>query len=141
MPKIIFDIETVGEDFDELDETTQAVLTRWIKKESESEEEYQVALEDLKNGLGFSPLTGEIVVIGVLDPDKNQGAVYFQAPGDDIAEFEENGIKYKQMTEKKMLENFWKGATKYDEFISFNGRGFDAPFLAIRSASLTVIFL
>ncbi|OGE83509.1 MAG: hypothetical protein A3B10_03585 [Candidatus Doudnabacteria bacterium RIFCSPLOWO2_01_FULL_44_21] len=134
MPKIIFDIETVGEDFDELDETTQAVLTRWIKKESESEEEYQVALEDLKNGLGFSPLTGEIVVIGVLDPDKNQGAVYFQAPGDDIAEFEENGIKYKQMTEKKMLENFWKGATKYDEFISFNGRGFDAPFLAIRSA-------
>ena len=113
MPKIIFDIETVGEDFDELDETTQAVLTRWIKKESESEEEYQVALEDLKNGLGFSPLTGEIVVIGVLDPDKNQGAVYFQAPGDDIAEFEENGIKYKQMTEKKMLENFWKGATKW----------------------------
>ncbi|MEO8065295.1 MAG: ribonuclease H-like domain-containing protein [Candidatus Doudnabacteria bacterium] len=134
MPKLIFDIETVGENFDQLDETTQEVLTRWIKKESDSDTEYGAALEDLKNGLGFSPLTGQIVAIGVLDFDKNQGCVYFQAPGETIAEFEENGIKYKQMTEKEMLENFWKGALKYQEFISFNGRGFDAPFLAIRSA-------
>lgn len=134
MPKLIFDIETIGFDFDSLDAMTQESLTRWIKKESESEEEYKAALEDLKNGLGFSPLTGEIIAIGVLDYEKNQGAVYFQAPNQEIAEFEEAGIKFKQMTEKEMLENFWKGATKYDEFVSFNGRGFDAPFLIIRSA-------
>jgi len=134
MAKLIFDIETVGENFDELDETTQEALTRWIKKDSSSEEEYQVSLEDLKSGLGFSPLTGQIVVIGVLDADKNQGAVYFQAPGQKIEEFEENGIKYKTMTEKEMLEKFWELAKKYDEFISFNGRGFDAPFMMIRSA-------
>ena len=53
MTKIVFDIETVGEDFEALDETTQEVLTRWLKKESESEEEYKIALEELKNGLGF----------------------------------------------------------------------------------------
>ncbi|MDP2650591.1 MAG: ribonuclease H-like domain-containing protein, partial [bacterium] len=29
---------------------------------------------------------------------------------------------------------FWEAAKSYDEFISFNGRGFDAPFLMIRSA-------
>ena len=32
MPKLIFDIETIGENFDELDQATQEVLTKWIKK-------------------------------------------------------------------------------------------------------------
>lgn len=134
MPKLIFDIETVGDNFDDLDESTQDVLTRWIKKDSESEEEYAQALEELKSGLGFSPLTGQIVVIGVLDYDKNQGVVYFQAPGENFKEFQEGNITFKPSTEKEMLENFWKGAEKYNEFITFNGRGFDAPFLAVRSA-------
>lgn len=134
MSTLIIDIETVGEKFDELDVTTQDVLTRWIKKESESEEEYRVALEDLKNWLGLSPLTGEIIVIGVLDFEKNKGAVYFQAPGENIKEFEEDNIKYKQCSEKEMLESFWKGALQYSDFVSFNGRSFDIPFLMIRSA-------
>ena len=134
MPKLIFDIETIGENFDELDSATQEVLTKWIKKDSESEEEYIKALEELKSGLGFSPLTGQIVAIGVLDSDKNQGVVYFQAPGENFKEFQEENITFKPCTEKEMLENFWKGSEKYNEFITFNGRGFDAPFLAVRSA-------
>ena len=44
MSKLIFDIETVGENFDELDETTQEVLTKWIKKESANETEYWLNL-------------------------------------------------------------------------------------------------
>ncbi|MEK7062144.1 MAG: ribonuclease H-like domain-containing protein [Patescibacteria group bacterium] len=132
--KLIFDIETIGVDFDALDETTQDSLTRWIKKESNGEEEYQVALEELKNGLGFSPLTGEIIAIGVLDYAKNQGVVYFNAPGQNIEEFKENNITFKQATEKEMLEHFWSGAKMYDEFIGFSSRQFDGPFLMIRSA-------
>jgi len=132
--KLIFDIETIGEDFDKLDETTQESLTRWIKKESESEEEYKVALEEMKDGLGFSPLTGEVVAIGVLDVEKNKGAVYYQNP-DNPGEFtEEEGIKLQAMSEKEMLERFWQGAEHYEEFISFNGRPFDVPFLMVRSA-------
>ncbi|MBI2451028.1 MAG: ribonuclease H-like domain-containing protein [Parcubacteria group bacterium] len=171
MSKLIFDIETIGADFDAFDKSTQEVLTRWIKKEAYNEEEYETALADLKNGLGFSPLTGEIVAIGVLDYEKNQGTVYFQAPnqelvkelisngkegiafkeksaqsrterssgmgqtsGEEIKEFEEDGIKFKPVTEKEMLENFWRGIVQYQEFISFNGRGFDVPFLMARSA-------
>ena len=134
MPKLIFDIETIGENFDELDSATRDVLTKWIKKDSESEEEYVKALEELKSGLGFSPLTGQIVAIGVLDYDKNQGVVYFQAPGENLKEFQEENITFKPCSEKEMLENFWKGAEKYNEFITFNGRSFDAPFLAVRSA-------
>jgi predicted PolB exonuclease-like 3'-5' exonuclease len=109
-------------------------LTRWIKKESESEEEYKVSLEELKSGLGFSPLTGQIVVIGVLDSDKDEGAVYFQAPGEKAGEFEDEGIKFRPMSEKEILEKFWQVAREYKEFVSFNGRGFDVPFIMVRSA-------
>ncbi|MCK6462484.1 MAG: ribonuclease H-like domain-containing protein [Candidatus Pacebacteria bacterium] len=134
MSKLIFDIETVGENFDDLDEATQEVLTRWIKKESDNEAEYEKALKELKDGLGFSPLTGQIVAIGVLDYEKNKGVVYFQSPDVNAKEFEEGNISFKPCSEKEMLENFWKGAEKYNEFITFNGRGFDAPFLMVRSA-------
>jgi 3'-5' exonuclease len=134
MPRLVFDIETVGEDFDKMDKTTQEVLTRWIKKESESEEEYQVALEELKEGLGLSAVVGQIVVIGALNPETEKGVVYYQAPGREIKDFEEEGITYRRVGEKEMLSEFWKTAGSYDEFISFNGRSFDAPFLMARSA-------
>lgn len=134
MAKLVFDIETVGEDFDRMDKTTREVLTRWIKKESGSEEEYQVALEELKEGLGLSAVVGQIVVIGALNPETGKGVIYFQAPESEIADFEEEGISYKKRTEKEMLSEFWETAKNYDEFISFNGRSFDAPFLFARSA-------
>lgn len=134
MAQLIFDIETIGENFDKLDSTTQESLTRWIRKESQNEEEYRAALEDMKNGLGFSPLTGEIVVIGVFDAEKDKGAIYYQAPGQKNKDFEENGIVYRQCTEKEMLERFWEGAKQYNEFVSFNGRAFDVPFIIVRSA-------
>lgn len=132
--KVILDIETVGEDFDLLDEESKKILTRWIKKETEDEKEYKVRLEEIKNRLGFSPLTGEIVAIGLLDYSRDEGVVYFQAPGEDIKEFSENGIVFKPTTEKGMLEKFWDVANYYQQFITFNGRSFDIPFLMIRSA-------
>lgn len=134
MARLVFDIETIGEDFDAMDETTREVLTRWIKKEPQSGEAYQAALKEITSSLGFSPLTGQIVALGVFDCEKNKGAVYFQAPGETIKPFEENGVSFKQMTEQEMLEHFWDGAKHYDEFVSFNGRGFDVPFLLVRSA-------
>lgn len=134
LKKLIIDIETVGEDFDALDHATQENLTRWIKKESESPEEYGIALADVKNGLGFSPLTGEIVAIGVLDYYTQEGAVYYQAPGEKHEEVKENGIAFKQFSEKDMLQKFWDGVSQYQVFITFNGRGFDIPFLMVRSA-------
>lgn len=133
--KIIFDIETVGEDFDQMDETTQEVLCRWIKKESKTEDEYKLALDTIKQGLGFSPLTGQIVAIGTMDYDSKKGAVYFQVGNQaEPEEFEEDGFKFKPMTEKAMLEKFWELATYCNEFVSFNGRSFDVPFMLLRGA-------
>lgn len=135
MPALIFDIETVGENFEALDETTQEVLTRWIKRETESGEDYAAALADLKNGLGFSPLTGQIVAVGIYDGERKKGAVYFQSsPKKQEKSFEEDGYKFEVMTEKEMLRKFWEVVEKYDTFVTFNGRQFDVPFLMIRSA-------
>jgi 3'-5' exonuclease len=132
--KLVIDIETIGEDFDALDKATQENLTKWIKKDSDTEAEYKLALQDIKNELGFSPLTGEIVAIGLLDYHKNEGAVYYQAPGQKNEEIKEDGISFKQMTEEDMLRKFWELANRYEIFITFNGRTFDIPFLMVRSA-------
>ncbi len=133
MSALIFDIETIGENFDNLDETTQHSLTRWVERAAKNNEEKEVMLKDVKNGLGFSPLTGEIVALGVFDHEKNQGAVYYQSPGQNQEETEEGGCKLKAMTEKEILEKFWELAKKYDNFVTFNGRSFDVPFMIIRS--------
>ncbi|MEK7181838.1 MAG: ribonuclease H-like domain-containing protein [Patescibacteria group bacterium] len=135
MATLVFDIETVGDDFEDLDEMTQETLTRWIKRESESGEGYTAALADLKESLGFSPLTGQIVAIGIYDCERAKGAVYFQSsPKKKEENFEEEGFKFEVMEEKEMLQKFWEVALKYDTFVSFNGRGFDVPYLMIRSA-------
>lgn len=134
MPKLVFDIETIGDDFNSFDSISQESLTHWIRRESEDDEAYQIALDELKNRMGFSPLTGQIVAIGVLDVEKNQGGVYFQAPGESVESWSENGIEFKPMSEKGMLEKFWELARFSHEFISFNGRSFDVPFLMVRSA-------
>ena len=106
MSKLIIDIETVGENFDNMDKSTQDILTHWIKDTSKTEEEYSEALDNLKDGLGFSPLTGEIVAIGVLDYDRDQGVVYYQSPNSGEEETREGNFKFKPMTEAEMLESF-----------------------------------
>lgn len=134
MATLVFDIETIGEDFDAMDETTQEVLLRWAKQSSTNDEDLKMKTEEVRDGLGFSPFTGEIVAIGVLDMERDRTMVLYQAPGIDTGEIEEDGVKYRPMSEKEMLEEFWRIAEQYDTFVTFNGRGFDAPWLAIRSA-------
>lgn len=135
MPKLVIDIETIGENFDLMDEVTKNGLTKWVKMEyGEGTPEYENALAQLKDGMGFSPLTGQIVAIGMLDVEKDKGAVYYQSPGKKEKDFEKNGIMFRAMDERTMLENFWKGMNNYNQVITYNGRAFDIPFINIRSA-------
>ncbi|MDI6890535.1 MAG: ribonuclease H-like domain-containing protein [Thermodesulfovibrionales bacterium] len=126
MSRVIFDIETVGKDFESLDRATQEYLLRYAETEGEKEE--------IKGRLSFHPLTGEIVTIGLLDPDTQGGRVFFQNAGDPLLPFEEDNVFYETGTEKEILEKFWNVIKGYDQFITFNGRSFDCPFILIRSA-------
>ena len=133
MATLVFDIETVGEEWGMLDETTQQILSRWIVHTVRNSDERDAQLTDLKEGLGFSPLTGMIVAIGLYDVERRQGVVYYQ--GDETTpDYEVGEFLIKCRNEKEMLEDFWEGAKAYDTFVTFNGRGFDVPFLNLRSA-------
>lgn len=79
MATLVFDIETVGESWDALDATTKSVLSRWIRRTAKNEEEHEVEMKDLREGLGFSPLTGHIVAIGLYDLERKQGVVYYES--------------------------------------------------------------
>ena len=133
MATLIFDIETVGEDWELLDNTSKETLTRWIDRTTRTSEEREVGLRDIREGLGFSPLTGSIVALGFYDLERAQGVVYYH--GDHhVSDYQEGDFILKVRTEKELIEDFWEGAQNYDTFVTFNGRGFDVPFLNIRSA-------
>jgi 3'-5' exonuclease len=134
MATLIFDVETVGEEWDGLDATTQSTLLRWVARSARTPEEYVVLERDIRQGLGFSPLTGFVVAIGVYDLERSKGVVYFQGSGDKN-EMTVGEFTYKERSEALMLAEFWEGARHYDTFVTFNGRGFDVPFLVHRSVA------
>ncbi len=126
MSKIIIDIETVGFDFNSFEKKQQEYLLKF----SETEEE----IEETKNHLAFYPLTAKVVSIGMLNPKTGRGQVLFESSGEKIDNFEEGGFLYECGKEKEILEKFWEKVKKYDQVVTFNGRGFDIPFLMMRSS-------
>lgn len=126
MSRVIFDIETVGVDFDSLEPSTQDYLLKGTETEEDRVK--------VRESLSFYPLTAGIITIGMLNPETKRGAVYFQAQGEQISPFEEDGIRYECGTEKEILEKFWSAVKTYSSFVTFNGRVFDCPFLLVRSA-------
>jgi|SRR3989344_1379862 len=130
--KLVLDIETVGVDFETLDEASKEQLTRYFERYSKNAEE----AEESKDKLGFWPLTGYIVAIGILNPDTDKGALYLNTDNKDLPKENEieSGISIETGSEKEILQKFWNTALKYNFFVTFNGRAFDAPYLMIRSA-------
>lgn len=126
MTKVVVDIETVGFDFDSFDKTSQDYLLKFGQTEEEKTE--------IKKKMGLYPLTGEVVAIGMLNPDTLKGSVLFQDKSEELKKFEENGIAYETGSESQILSRFWEVIKAYDQVITFNGRGFDIPFLMMRSA-------
>lgn len=127
---MVFDIETVGVEFDSLDDKSREYLMRFAQDDAQKLE--------VKESLGFSPLTGQVVAIGILNPDTDRGATYFISDGK-IEAYEKDNVQYIPCAnEKELITQFWEVASHYDQFITFNGRGFDCPYIMIRSAILKI---
>ncbi len=126
MAKIIIDIETIGYDFDSFDAKSQEYLLKYGETAEEKEE--------IKKKLALYPLTGEIVTIGMLNPETMKGYALFQNNGSKSEKFEEDGIIFESGDEKEILEKFWNFVGNYQQAVTFNGRGFDMPYLMLRSA-------
>jgi len=141
MKCIVLDIETAGVPFEQLSKSTQDYLLRWNETDAEREETKK------KTGL-WAPF-GEIVSIALYKPDEpeslecvseltGEATIIYNNSGGSIGELESpvSGVRLRNPIgghEKEMLETFWKGIAAYDRIITFNGRGFDAPFLLQRS--------
>lgn len=130
MNRVVFDIETVGFPWEEFDEAQQEYLLRTAKPEESQ--------EDVAGRLGLTPLTGQVVTIAMLNPDSGQGKVFYQHPGGNAGRSEDGLVEFTPGTERELLEGFWQTITRYQQFITFNGRGFDSPFLLLRSMLLGV---
>lgn len=126
MSKYIVDIETAGCEFDELDETSQGYFLKYAKDEKEEAE--------IKESLSFYPLTAQIVAIGMLDAEKDAGCVYFADPSKKLKPSQKDNIEFIPLDEQGILKEFWAKMRDCNQIITFNGRGFDCPFILIRSA-------
>jgi len=130
MNRIVFDIETLAYPLDTFDGEQQEYLLKFAKTEEERKEALL--------RLNLTPLTARVLAIGMLNPDTNKGQVLYQGPGDAGGPSEDGNVEFTPCDEKEILMAFWKSIVHYPQFITFNGRSFDCPFLMLRSAVLGV---
>ncbi|MEO6594428.1 MAG: ribonuclease H-like domain-containing protein [Planctomycetota bacterium] len=123
---LVFDIETVPAlDRRELPPTVGEALSSYAQR------------KDMEPGavMGLSPFFGKIVSLAVGDGDAEPGSddVTVLAVPPDGQTIEPCPPWLRPMTEADLLRAFWALASRAETVVSFNGRGFDVPFLVTRS--------
>ena len=139
MAKLVFDIETSALPLDAFDAVQREYLFRDAERLSD-EIERTARRAEIQHLFNLWPLTARIVCIGMLNADTDRGQVLFTADEHEEAVKGEGGpVEFVTfMDETEMLTAFWDVAKHYDSVITFNGRGFDVPFVYLRSALLNV---
>jgi hypothetical protein len=130
MNRVVFDIETLAYSLESFDKERQEYLLKFAKTDEERTEAIQK--------LSLTPFTAHVLAIGMVNPDSNQGKVYYEAPRQEHTFSEDGLIEFVPSSETEMLEGFWTTIVHYSQFITFNGRVFDCPFLMLRSALLGI---
>jgi 3'-5' exonuclease len=130
MNRVVFDIETLALPFDMFDSTQQEYLMKFAETPEEQEEAVQ--------RLALTPLTAQVIAIGMLNPDSNHGRVLYQGPGDHQRVSDDGSMEFVPLSEHEILEEFWQSMAHYSQVITFNGRSFDGPFIMLRSSLLGV---
>jgi len=137
MKTLIFDIETVGYQFESFDEFQREYLMRFAEME-ETEEKKQIKKDEVIRYLNLSALTAQIVAIGLYDVEREKGLILFQSEENEEYKSDDEHFTFRSGDEKSLIESFWQTIDKYERFVTFNGRGFDAPFLHLRSAIMKI---
>ena len=134
---LVFDIETVGTDFNSLAESQKEFLLRYTESEKDPVKKEEL-IDEAKRYISLYPYTAKIVAIGLLNMETEKSLVLYEGEKCDEWSVEEKTIKYKPYSEEEMLKYFWKYVSKAGKVISFNGRNFDLPFIMIRSAIMKI---
>ncbi len=122
--QLVFDIETVpATDRRGLPQTIAESLARQAERLDSDEAKV----------MGLSPFFGKVVSLAIADaddPDLRVTAFVVPPEGADVGEFPD---WMRPVTEPELLQAWWALAAAAETVISFNGRGFDVPFLIARS--------
>ena len=137
MAKLVFDIETSALPVEQFDEAQQEYLFRDAARLPEAAAQ-ETRRAEIRQQFNLWPYTAQVVCIAMLNADTSRGQVLFTAE-DFEAEEDAGPVEFVPcMDELEMLTAFWDVAQHYDAIVTFNGRGFDVPFLYLRSALLNV---
>lgn len=136
MATLVFDIETSRLPVELFDEVQQEYLFREAAKLPEDQQ--PAKREEIARLFSLWPLTAQVVCIAMLNAETQRGQVLFQA--EDFEDDAEAGpVEFVPCAdEHELLTAFWDAAKHYQQVVTFNGRGFDVPFLYLRSAVLNV---
>lgn len=139
MAKLVFDIETSALPLETFDETQQEYLFRDAEKIPD-ETARGLRRAELLQQFNLWPFTAQVVCIAMLNAETQRGQVLFTAE-----DFDEEATEAPEpvefvpcVDESELLTAFWDVAKHYDSIVTFNGRGFDVPFIYLRSALLNV---
>jgi DNA polymerase elongation subunit (family B) len=138
MARLVFDIETSALPIEQFDEAQQEYLFREAEKLPEEADRARRRAE-ITQQFNLWPFTAQIVCIAMVNADSGKGQVLYQAEDFEEESSSPDGVEFApQVDEQELLTAFWDVAKRYDQVVTFNGRGFDVPFLYLRSALLNV---
>ncbi|HZV35256.1 MAG TPA: 3'-5' exonuclease [Verrucomicrobiae bacterium] len=138
MATLVFDIETSALPLENFDEVQQEYLFRELEKIPD-ELARKARHEEIQRQFNLWPFTAQVVCIAMLNADTSRGQVLFTADDYEPDAAEAGPVEFVPcMDEVELLTAFWDVAQHYDFVVTFNGRGFDVPFLYLRSALLNV---
>lgn len=136
MARLVFDIETSALPLENFDEAQQEYLFRELEKIPDEAAREARRLE-IHRQFNLWPFTAQVVCIAMLNAETARGQVLFTA--DDFEETSVGPVEFVPCPDEvELLTAFWDVARHYDAIVTFNGRGFDVPFLYLRSALLNV---
>jgi len=138
MATLVFDIETSALPLENFDEAQREYLFRDASKIADPVAR-QARQAELEQFMSLYPFTARVVCIAMLNADSQRGQVLYTAEEASGEADESAPVEFVPcMDEGELLTAFWEVAKHYDTIVTFNGRGFDVPFIYLRSALLNV---
>ena len=138
MATLAFDIETSALPLENFDEAQQEYLFRELEKIPD-ETAREARRVEIHRQFNLWPFTAQVVCIAMLNADSSRGQVLFTAEDYEADASEAGPVEFVPcVDEVELLTAFWDVAQHYESIVTFNGRGFDVPFLYLRSAALNV---
>jgi DNA polymerase elongation subunit (family B) len=125
MPHCVFDIETAALPEAEI----PPALVKRLKEADPEDDKW-------KEMLGLYSLSAQVVCIGMLNPSSGKGTLLYDDRHGELTDLAmPDGTEFSLVggDEAEILEQFWSTVSKFERVITYNGRGFDVPFLMQRS--------